>query len=224
MDRDQPEVVGCHDQVVFRYASYDTPLWARNNTGNGRWHVTGDGATQHLALHPDAAWADLIRRENLRTEGEVELVRMKMWALSLTLNGLVDYSSFDKAEAAGFPPDALVDDDQTRCQLEGNRLRTQGFHGVVAPRNALPGATRMRQSPGAARDRPGVHQARLSSAIPCCLVAVGSPPAGLLGRVRHDPGCASGPIVEWPASDHPAIDVGARRRDRRGQKHGRLHR
>jgi hypothetical protein len=81
----------------------------------------------------------LIRAEGLRGEDEVALVRMPMWVAELHVQRLADYGSFDKAQAAGFPPDALVDDDYARCQAEGQRLRSEGFQGVLAPPAALPG-------------------------------------------------------------------------------------
>jgi hypothetical protein len=65
--------------IGFRYSNYDTPFWVRPNTGPGRWAVPEDGPTQYLSLHPDGAWADLARRENLRTESELATVRTKIW-------------------------------------------------------------------------------------------------------------------------------------------------
>lgn len=178
------EITGFFGQTVFRYANYDTPFWSRNNTSAGRWHVPGDGATQYLSLHPDAAWADLIRAENLRGEDEAELVRMRIWTVHLTQSNIVDYSTFTKAEAAGFPPDALVDDDHRRCQEHGLLLRKQGRAGVLAPSAALPGGLcvtlfgrKMKSTWGS--------ETRLVSSIPACVVAVGGPPAGLIERVRY---------------------------------------
>src|SRR5262245_52413860 len=123
MDPDLPTLpletptTGFFGQTAFRYANYDTPFWVRDNRSNGRWHVVGDGATQYLSLHPDAAWADLARRENLRNDADLELVRMRMWCVTLTQANLVDYSTFEKAAEAGFDPYALIDDDYAACQL-----------------------------------------------------------------------------------------------------------
>lgn len=202
-----PTVIELRHQVLFRYSGYDTPLWARNNTGNGRWHVAGDGATQYMSYHPEAAWSDLIRHEGLTTEDDVELVRMKIWALELSQSGIVDYSTFDKAEEAGFTPDALVDDDRRRCQVEGQRLRSEGYHGVIAPSAALPGALnvtifgrRFRVAWGAGT--------RLASAVPCCQVAVGSPPAELVSRVRQVGHVHDG-YVQWLAADVEGIALAA---------------
>ena len=199
MVRDDTVIVELRGKVAFRYSSYDTPLWARNNSGNGRWHVAGDGATQYMSFHPDGAWADLIRHERLQDEDEVELVRMKMWALELSQGGLVDYSTYDKAEEAGFPPEALIDDDQRRCQAKGQQLRAAGYSGVVAPSAALPGTLNVTIFGRRFRSMWGCAT-RLSSAVPCCQVSVGSPSRGLVGAVRQVGDVHPG-WVEWLATD-----------------------
>lgn len=182
MDREMP-LTGILNDVVFRYSAYDTPLWARNNRDPGRWHVPADGATQYLSLSPDGAWAELARAENLLSDQEVAQIRMPIWALRLSQQNLVDYSSFDKAEAAGFLPDALIDDDYTRCQAEGRRLRQRGYAGVVTPSAALPGAANVTLF-GRRMLSTWNAPTRLASSIPGCVVAVGCPPPGLVSRVR----------------------------------------
>ena len=127
--------------MAWRYSNYDTPFWVRANTRAGRWNAAREDAVQYLTFDPDAAWAELIRAENLRSERDVEYVRMPIWVARVDEKNLVDYSTFDQAEAAGFPPDALIDDDWGRCQREGTRLREGGYAGVVCPSAALPGAT-----------------------------------------------------------------------------------
>src|SRR4051812_35138576 len=121
-----PTSVG-FDDVAFRYSDYDVPLWARANSRDGRWHIAGTGATQYLSLSVDGSWAELVRWENLRTTAELRLVRMPMWVLRIRENRIADYGTFDAAEAAGFPPEALVAEDYSRCQAEGDRLRAAGF-------------------------------------------------------------------------------------------------
>jgi hypothetical protein len=101
----------------------------------------------------------------------------------LSEQGLADYSDFERAETAGFPPDALIDDDYSRCQAEGARLRELGYRGVVAPSAALPGCLNLtlfgpRIISGWSRER------KLASSIPAAVVAVGAPPAGLAARTR----------------------------------------
>jgi len=184
MARERPALTGILDTVAFRYSSYDTPLWSRNNTVAGRWHRVGDGATQYVTLHPDGAWAELARAEDLRTDADLRTVRMPIWALMINQQNLVDYTSFEKAEAVDFSAEALVDDDYTRCQDEGRQLRDLGYAGVVAPSAALPGTLnvtifgrRMLSTWGSTT--------RLASSVPGCVVAVGAPPLGISSRVRY---------------------------------------
>lgn len=170
--------------AAFRYSAYDTPFWARDNKTSGRWNSTGTGATQYLSLHPDGAWAELARHENLRTEEELAEVRTTLWTATVHQLNVVDYSNFTKAEKAGFPPDALIDDDHTRCQEEAVRLRKLGHAGVLTPSAALPGAVNLTIFGRRVRTTFGIDS-RLASAIPACAVAVGSPPPGLASRVRY---------------------------------------
>jgi hypothetical protein len=169
--------------VWIRYSDYDTPFWARANSKSGRWHSVGDGPTQYLSFTTDGAWADLIRAEELRTEDELHLVRMPLWQVRIDQSYVVDYRDFERAQAVGFPAEALIDDDQTRCRAEGKRLRDAGYSGVLAPSAALPGEVCLTLFGARVavdwNTRPGV-----SSAIPASILTVGAPPSGLLGRVR----------------------------------------
>jgi hypothetical protein len=178
----KPEAVPFSD-VAFRYADYDTPLWVRPNTGHGRWHLARTEPTQYFCLSPDGCWGDLMRQENLRTEIDVALIRMPLWVLKVNEERIADYSTFEKAEIAGFPPDALVDEDWERCQSEARRLRDLGFRGVLAPAAALPGETALTLF-GGRRDVDWDDEPSLVSAIPAKIVTVGAPPTGLVGRVR----------------------------------------
>ncbi len=172
------------DEVAFRYSNYDTPFWVRPNSEPGRWHWVGDGATQYLSTTVDGAWAELIRAEGLRSEQEVELIRMPMWVAEVHVQRVADYSTFEKAEAAGFPPDALIDDDHTRCQEEGKRLRRAGFQGVVAPSAALSGSGNLTLF-GPRIASTWQLKPLLASSIPAMKIAVGAAPEGIVGRVRH---------------------------------------
>jgi len=191
------------DVIAWRYSNYDTPFWARNNTRDGRWNTADEASVQYLAMEPNGAWAELIRAEELRSEEEVATVRIPIWVAAVN-EVVVDYSTFDKAEAAGFEPDALVDDDWKRCQDEGRRLRGLGYGGVITPSAALPGATNLVVF--GARilwgwRRPSV----LSATIPATVAAVGSPPPGLVGGVRHfdDTHAGLGEYVRIKAVENP---------------------
>lgn len=178
--------------VAFRYSNYDTPFWVRPNSDEGRWHQVGDGPTQYLSVTVEGAWAELMRTEGLRSEAEVALVRMPMWVADLDLHRIADYRTFEKAGKADFPPDALIDEDYSRCQREGGRLRGAGYQGVLAPSAALPGSINLTLFGPRIASRWGMPPA-LASSIPATKIAVGSPPEGIVTRVRHrgepDPLC-----------------------------------
>jgi len=172
------------DDVAFRYTNYDTPFWARPNSEPGRWHTPGNGPTQYLSTTVEGAWAELIRTAEISSEPEVALVRMPMWAAQVHLKRLADYGTFERAAAAGFPPDALVDEDYSRCQLEGQRLRLAGFQGVLSPSAALSGTINLTIFGPRIASSWNVRPV-LASSIPATEIAVGSPPEGIVGRVRQ---------------------------------------
>lgn len=172
------------DEVAHRYSSYDTPFWARENSEPGRWHVPGEGPTQYLSLSTDGAWAELIRNERLTSEDEIAMVSVQMWAVEVNQAMIVDYSTFERAEAAGFDPGALVDEDYRRCQEEGARLRELDYGGILSPSAALPGATNLTLfGPRTASTwgRPPL----LASSLPATVITKGAPPPGLLAKVRQ---------------------------------------
>lgn len=192
------------EHAAYRYSSYDTPFWVRESSQPGRWHARGDGPTQYLSLSTDGAWAELIRNEQLRTEDEVAMVSVPMWSVAIDQAMIVDYSSFDRAEAAGFRPHALVEEDYGRCQREGARLRSLGYSGVLAPSAALPGAinlTLFGPRMASTWDRPPL----LASSLPATVMTKGAPPPGLLARVRQ---------VSTPHAALVAYESGARTRTR----------
>lgn len=179
----KPELTG-FDEVAFRYSNYDTPFWVRPNSEPGRWHSFGDGATQYLSTTVDGAWAELIRSEELRTEQGTALVRMPIWVAEVHVQRIADYGTFDKADAAGFPPEALIEDDFSLCQAEGRRLRGAGVQGVLAPSAALAGSKNLTLF-GPRIASTWDRRPLLASSIPATKIAVGAPPDGIVERVRH---------------------------------------
>lgn len=194
--------------VGFRYSSYDTPFWVRENSQAGRWHARGDGPTQYLSLSADGAWAELIRSEELRTEDEVAMVSVPMWATEVDQGMVADYSSFDRAEAAGFDPSALVDEDYARCQREGARLRSLSYAGLMTPSAALTGAINLTLF-GPRMASTWGRSTLLASSIPATIITKGAPPPGLLPRVRRLGMTHMGLVAHLaghaasPASGHP---------------------
>lgn len=171
-------------RLFYRYSSYDTPFWDRESTRPGRWHAQGEGPAQYLTMTADGAWAELIRAEELSSEEAISLVSVNMWTVEVSCNMILDLSSFERAEEAGFSAEALIDDDYSRCQQEGTRLRELNYAGVLAPSAALPGEVnltlfgpRLHSTWG----RPPI----LKSFLPATILTKGAPPPGLLPRVRR---------------------------------------
>lgn len=113
------------------------------------------------------------------------MLRVSLWEVSLHEAAIADYSSFELAEAADFPADALVDDDRARCQHEARWLIECGARGVLAPSAALPGTTSLTLFGPRVEVRWGTAT-KLSSEVQVRrLGGQGPPPAGLADRVRH---------------------------------------
>ena len=193
------------EEVAFRWSDYDVPLWARPNSRNLRWNRADQTPTQYMSMTTDGSWAELVRAEGLRTHDDLLLVSMPMWVLRISETAVADYSTFEKADVAGFPPEALVEDDYRRCQREADRLRGLGYRGVLAPSAALPGDVNLTLfGPRLAVSWAFPDEKRLASFVPAKVLAVGRPPDELLSRVRHH------------GQRHPALDrFKAVRRSRR---------
>ena len=170
--------------TAFRFSGYDSPFWSWPNTTSARWHRAGKCRSSTCSLHPDGAWCELIRHENLRSESEVELVRTLLWIVQIDVSRVADYSTDDKSGNAGFDPLSLTSDDHVACQEEGARLRNLGCNGVLAPSAALPGALNLTVF-GARLPAPWRTTPQLASYVPCAIVARGGPRPGLVERTTY---------------------------------------
>jgi hypothetical protein len=169
--------------VVYRVTSYDVPLRVAENRRPGRWNFAAAGTMQYACLDVEAPFAEMLRHEHLRTEEEAATFRATLWQLRVNEGVVVDYGTFEKAERAGFPPDALVDDDHELCQREAQRLASLGAGGILSPSAALPGATNLTLfGPRVPID--WTADVEISTAIPAQPLATGAPPDGLVDRVR----------------------------------------
>lgn len=170
--------------VVYRVTSYDVPLWVNPNRRNGRWNLAGGEPTQYMTFDAEAPFAEILRHEDLRTEEAASHYSTTVWQLRVDSNAIVDYRTFEQADAAGFDPEALVSDDLERCQAEARWLVEQGARGVVSPSAALPGSVNLTLF--GPRVAVGWDTAvELASSIPAQKLAVGRPPNGLTSRVRY---------------------------------------
>ena len=124
--------------VCYRVAAYATPLRVVPASQPGRFNASDDAdPTQYMTLHPLGAFAELMRRADLRTADQVRAVRMRTWALEVPLDDLPEIT-FDSAEQFGISPGDLVGDDHRACQQLAGALRGQ-VPGMIVPSAALPG-------------------------------------------------------------------------------------
>jgi hypothetical protein len=160
-----------------------------------------------MALDAEAPFAELVRHEDLRTEEAAATYRTTIWQLRVDEGSVVDYRSFEKAEAAGFPADALVEDDYERCQAEAQWLKSHGVDALLSPSAALPGSVNLTLfGPRVAID--WNTNVTLASTVPAQRLTTGSPPAGLVGRVRFF-GMAHSGLVQYREARGPNEQVDA---------------
>lgn len=170
--------------VSYRATSYDVPLWVNPNRRNGRWNIAGQLPTQYMSLDAESPFAEILRHEDLRTEEAASHYSATVWQLRIDDALIVDYSTFELADAAGFEAEALVSDDHERCQAEAAWLAAEGARGLLSPSAALPGKISLTLF-GPQVCVPWDTTTKLASSIPAQRVATGHPPAGLTGRVRY---------------------------------------
>ncbi|NLT04889.1 MAG: RES domain-containing protein [Solirubrobacterales bacterium] len=184
MGRRRPSLTSW-EGTAYRATTYDVPLWVRPNRRPGRWNFARELSAQYLCLDVDAPFAELIRNEQLRTERDAAMLRVSLWEVRLFESAIADYGTFEKAEAAGFPAKALVDDDRERCQHEARWLIECGARGVLAPSAALPGTVNLTLF-GPRVEVPWQSETKLSSEVRVRRIGgKGPPPTGLVDRVRH---------------------------------------
>lgn len=185
MPRRRPPTLHPWDGTAYRATTYDVPFWVRPNRRSGRFNVAGDGCTQYFCLDPEAPYAEIIRHEGLTTEDDVAELRVFLWEARLQEAAIVDYGTFERVEAAGFPPDAIVEDDYERCQAEAAWLQQHHARGVLSPSAALPGSVSLTLF-GPRVEVPWNATTQLSAEVPARRVGgKGSPPPGLVARVRQ---------------------------------------
>jgi RES domain-containing protein len=180
----RPPVVTGWAGIGYRTSTYDVPLWVSPNRRHGRWNLANHGCTQYFCRDPEAPFAEAIRHEDLRTEHEAATYRTTLWQTRIDEAAVVDYSTFEKAESAGFPPEALVADDSERCQAEADWLISHGVAAVLAPSAALPGSVNVTVF-GARVEVSWTTERRLTSQMPVQRLQTSAPPVGLTSRVRY---------------------------------------
>jgi len=169
--------------IAYRATSYDVPLWVNPNRRAGRWNRAGQGCTQYLSLDALTPLAEILRHENLRTDEDASHYRTTLWQLRVEEGCVADYSTFEQAHAAGFPPEALVEDDHERCQAEAQWLIEHGARGVLSPSAAFPRGVNLTLF-GPRVAVPWSSGVVLASTVAAQPLTTGAPPRGLAAQAR----------------------------------------
>lgn len=212
MPRSGPPVTAWSGSV-YRATTYDVPLWVLPNRRAGRWNRAGKESTQYACLDSEAPFAEMLRGEDLRTEDEARMFTTILWQLRIDEGAIVDYSTFEKAEAAGFPPSALVDDDHERCRVEADRLRQRGVGGLLSPSAALPNTVNLTLF-GPRVPVGWETTVTLASMVPVQRLSQGTAPPGLVHRTRYYGTTHSG-LQTYEAAQQPLFQLPPERRRRR---------
>ncbi len=169
--------------IAYRATSYDVPLWVNPNRRAGRWNMAGGECTQYMSLDAQAPIAEMLRHEDLRTDEAASHYRTTLWQMRVDEGCVVDYSTFEKAHAAGFPPEALVEDDHERCHAEALWLMDCGVRGLLSPSAARVGSVNLTVF-GSRVHIPWNSRATLASAMAAQPISTGPPPTRLAASVR----------------------------------------
>lgn len=179
-----PPAPPAEDLVGFRYSSYDVPFWVRPNTHAQRWNASLEAPTQYWSLTPDGAWAEHIRFNDIRTEAELDEVRVPIWACRLPSIGLLDLRDPGVRERYGLKHSDLTAAEWSPCQLAATAMRAHGVRGILSPSPVLADATNVTLF-GPRRAIAFETRPALASAVPAAIVAIGRPPRRLVDRVIH---------------------------------------
>jgi RES domain len=109
---------------------------------SGRWHRQGHGYAQYMSLDATAAWAELIRREEIRDEDRRRAARRNLWRITVEERDIADLSTFEKFEACGLDPRLAVGSWEDSHRL-AEELRRAGYRGLLTPSAALPDAVNL---------------------------------------------------------------------------------
>ncbi len=170
------------DLIGFRYSSYDVPFWVRPNSQARRWNAALEAPTQYWSSTLDGAWAEHIRFNDIRTEAELDEVRVPIWVCRVSRMGLLDLRDHDIRARYGLRRSDLTAAEWTPCQCAATAMREQGVRGVISPSAALPDATNITLF-GPRRVIAFERRPALASAVPAAIVAIGRPPRNLIDRV-----------------------------------------
>jgi hypothetical protein len=171
--------------IAFRNTDIDAPfLWESRAQPPARWHGAGDGPAQYFSSTPEAAWAEFLRRQEIRDPEDLAGIERVLWA--------VDIDDHEPAIEPKLPRAALTGDGYRACQAEAARLRRAGVTRLAAPSAAVDPA-----SPSGWRVEAGLRRGtrRLESTVvlfgarPHLIgwraCAPGAPGTDVLARLRY---------------------------------------
>jgi len=114
----------------------------RPSQETGRWHRQGEGYAQYMSLDPLAAWAEFVRREEIRDEDRRRAAHRNLWRVTVEETDIADLSSFEKLDDCGLDPGVAIGR-WRGSHLLADELRTAGYRGLLTPSAALPGAVNL---------------------------------------------------------------------------------
>lgn len=109
---------------------------------SGRWHRQGEGYAQYMSLDPQAAWAEFVRREEIRDEERRRAAHRNVWRVTVEETEIADLSSFERFASCGLDPEVAIGPWRSSHAL-ADELRGAGYRGLLAPSAALPGAVNL---------------------------------------------------------------------------------
>lgn len=109
---------------------------------SARWHRQGEGYAQYMSLDSTGAWAEFIRREEIRDEDRRRAAKRNLWRITVEEASIADLSSFQKLADCGLDPEIAVGP-WSASQGLADLLRDSGYRGLLTPSAALPGAVNL---------------------------------------------------------------------------------
>jgi hypothetical protein len=170
---------------VFRHADPRFPfLWESRDQPAARWHGPGEGPAHYFSTTADAAWAELLRHEEITDPDDLAGIRRSMWAVELA--NLPDaWPRLGRATLTGGP------ETYPACRAAARRLRDAGADGFSAPSAAVEpsSGSGWRTDRGLRRGRRRAERVvvlfgRRPDLVGWAACAEGAPRADLLPRVR----------------------------------------
>ena len=140
--------------IAYRHADPRRPfLWESGSLPPARWHGEGEGPVQYLSSTPDAAWAELLRHEEIRDEEDLATIRRALWVIEVPDESFEESAVGEEIETGGPEtyPTCREEARRVRARVEAGAGPFAGARGVVCEAYEIhAGQTRV-LAPGALR-------------------------------------------------------------------------